>query len=40
MCSPSRPLPGDIDRVAHLAQRLRQVVARNFVIFNNQDVHG
>jgi len=29
-----------VHRVTRLAQRLRQVVARNIVIFDNQNVHG
>ncbi len=37
---PLQAVARDIDRVSGLAQRLRQVVARNFVIFNYQDVHG
>jgi hypothetical protein len=39
MCSPVQPVRGNIDRVAHLAQSLGQIIARDFVIFNNQDVH-
>ena len=30
----------DIHRMARLAQGLRQIVPRNFVIFDNQNVHG
>ncbi len=30
----------DVHRMAGFPQRLRQVVARNLVVFNNQNVHG
>src|SRR6202034_4079983 len=30
----------NVNRVPHFAQRFGEVVARNFVIFNNQNMHG
>jgi hypothetical protein len=39
-CSPSRPFPATSTVWPDLAQRLGQIIARHFVIFNNQDVHG
>jgi hypothetical protein len=37
---PLQAVARDIDRMTYLAERFGQVIARNFVIFNNQDVHG
>ncbi len=37
---PREAVVGDIHGMAHLAQRLRQIIARNFVVFNDENVHG
>ena len=40
MCKPSSAVARDVHRMAGLPQRLGQVVARNLVVFDNQNVHG
>ncbi len=37
---PLETVPRNVDRVSHLSKRFGEVIACNFVIFDNQDVHG
>jgi hypothetical protein len=36
---PRQTVRGDIDAMSDFPQRLRQIIARDFVVFNDQNVH-